>query len=666
MGKEKNPIKHVQFSTDDYYNPETPKGGNNDPLKKVTSDFRSQIIGELSAIARELRDFESVGVCTAIVELEDNAIAKSHRPSSLFNKNTCPFFGDFGYGKMLVQVDEKGLSKLIEKVEIDDTKKNIKALSAVKSIYTFKPRIEKPTEKDKALIIRLFRYEDREINRLIDTHFEKTLERLNCTWQKHRSESVRLYKVENNLAVLLGMLPNVASVQSAVLSNSINIQPLSSNSISADVADISPPVPSVEYPIVGVVDSGVSSVCAPLDHWVVGRNVKIPEPFRDLSHGTFVSGIVSNSYLYNQDERFTKCQSKIVSVEVLGDGIGDIFEIVNAMYETAEANPQIKVWNLSLGGKAPVSMNEISAFALMLDEFQDKFGCLCIIAAGNYTDSVRDWPPVAKLNDCVSSPGDSVRGITVGSIAQIDGHVKNEQPSPFSRKGPVSNFIQKPDLVHFGGNVINFGGAYIPIGINSVCPNGNKRNDIGTSYATPIISSLAANLFQELGQRATPNLVKGLLIHNANMHFGAKLDDEHRPYFGWGLPSDLSSILEVNDYETTIVFDGHAQKSFEVQKLPFPIPDCLRTEDGKVRGEFFVTLVYQPELDPNKAFEYCQVDVKVGLGEIDDSGKFSSKVPPVNDAHIYETDLVKNGDKWSPVKVYAKSFPREDANKSPM
>ena len=52
------------------------------------------------------------------------------------------------------------------------------------------------------------------------------------------------------------------------------------------------------------------------------------------------------------------------------------------------------------------------------------------------------------------------------------------------------------------------------------------------------------------------------------------------------------------------------------------------------------------------------MDLQVGFGEIDEKGKFRSKVPLQTGAHQYETDLVKSGDKWSPVKVYQKRFPR--------
>lgn len=660
MSIPKNPIKHVQFSTTDYFQPPVNPGGSSVPLKLVTAEFRAELLSSIDSVSQSLEVGTKVGgvdICAAVVELENNATAKSHRPTALFNDKTCPFFGDQGYGKFLIQVSPKGLDALRNKIETATTQTAIKALSAIKGISRYAPKLDAIGTDLAPIIIRLFRYRDDELNLVIDQKFEEFLDNNEAQWVKHPSESVRLYKVFSYPQSLLDLLPLVSSVQSAIRSQSITVKPMSDSTVKPEQAELSEPQEDGFYPIIGVVDSGVSTNCPAIQSWVVGSKCYVPEPLRDFSHGTFVGGLVSNSFHFNQDMRFPMCQSKIFSVEVLGDGVGDVFEIINAMYEVAKEQPHIKIWNLSLGSSSPVSLDEISTMALMLDEFQDKHDCLCIVAAGNYTDSLREWPPVSELNDGVSSPADSVRAITVGALAHVDGLVRNEEPSPFSRKGPVSNYIQKPDLVHFGGNILSVGGMPIPLGVNSVCPLGNKRNDIGTSFSTPIIATMAANIYQQLGERASPNLVKALLIHNANMNHGHKLDKEHKPYFGWGLPQNINSILEVNDFETTLAFQGHAQKSFEVEKLPFPIPDCLRTEEGKVRAEFFITLVYQPQLDPNRAFEYCQFDVNVGFGEYKKDGSFSSKVPRQQDSHNFESELVKNGDKWSPIKVYQKRFP---------
>lgn len=659
MDNNSNPIKHIKFSESDSFRPPINTGRNSIPHKEVTNEFKEGLLQSIDEISAELLASPSelsMGVTAAVVELEEKATAKSNRPTSIFDEKTCPFFGDIGYAKFLIQITDTGLFELRKKIEKIKSKAVNKELSAIKFISVYIPQID-ITDDDGDISVRLFRFESRDKNIRLDKKFEKYIDSLECEWIKHPSEAVRLYRVTSNTHKLLNSLPQFLGVQSAISSRCIKIKPMTKTNLATQPATMHPPEEGKEYPVVAVVDSGVSLNCHSLTPWIVERSSYVDPHYKNDDHGTFVSGLISSGfYLNGKDNRFPRCQAKIFSIEVLGDDIGDMYDIITAMYEVAENNQHINVWNLSLGSSSPVSMSEISTMALMLDEFQDKYNCLCVVAAGNYEGVPRAWPPISILDDGISSPGDSVRCLTVGSLAHVDGFVKNDEPSHFSRKGPVSNYVQKPEIVHYGGNIMMLGGQKITLGVNSLDINGDARHDIGTSFSTPIVSAIAANLFQEIGERSTPSLIKALIIHSANLNYS--IEDEHKPYYGWGVPQSSNNILSVHDYESTMVFEGLAQKSFEIEKLPFPIPECLRTDDRKVRAEFFITLVYQPELDANKAFEYCQMDLQVGFGEIDANGKFKSKVPLQTGNHQFETDLVKSGDKWSPVKVYQARFPR--------
>ncbi|MBB1320575.1 S8 family peptidase [Shewanella sp. SR43-8] len=653
MANNRNPIKHVKFSDIDYYKPVVIGRSDNTPLKEVTDEFRSELLGSIESLKNVEGFADSVTV--AVVEIEANAIAKSHRPTDIFNERTCPFFGDIGYSKLLIQITPAGLSKLSARISKSKAKTTIKALSTIKSIEKYQLNLDVREDVD-SLSVRLFRYNSALLNKKLDTDFEYFLDSKGCEWKKHSSNAVRLYKVSNTSNSILKLLPTFAGIQSVMSSKCIQLKPMVKAAVGLNPPNFLPPIQDVTYPVVAVVDSGVSANFIPLSHWVVGRESCIAPNYKIDEHGTFVSGLISNSFNLNgYDPRFPNCQSKIFSVEVLGSDGGDLYSIIQTMHNVAKVHPEIKVWNLSLGGNSPVSKSEISTMAIMLDEFQDIYSCLCVVAAGNYVQTNRAWPPIGCLDDGISTPGDSVRALTVGSVAHIDGFVKNTEPSSFSRKGPVSNYVQKPEVVHFGGNVLINGGQSIVLGVNSIDVDGNSHHDIGTSFSTPIVSSIAANLFSKIGDRATPSLIKALLIHSANLN--QEIADEHKSYYGWGKPQGSEDILSVKDYESTMVFEGKAQKSFEIRKLPFPIPECLRTPEGKVRAEFFITLVYQPELDPQKAFEYCQMDVKVGFGKVIGE-KFTSQVPVQNELYLFESDLVKNGDKWSPVKVYKNRFPK--------
>jgi len=76
--------------------------------------------------------------------------------------------------------------------------------------------------------------------------------------------------------------------------------------------------------------------------------------------------------------------------------------------------------------------------------------------------------------------------------------VKKYEPSIFSRSGPIANYVLKPDLCHFGGNHIQNGSSLVNLGITSLGLNQslecNYGENCGTSFATPLVSTIAANL----------------------------------------------------------------------------------------------------------------------------------------------------------------------------
>lgn len=656
MNNDRHPIKRVKFVDADYKKVDPPKGGGAKSFKTVTQAFRQELVLSIKHIAEELGEANDIqGV--AVVTVEERAEAKSHRPTGIFNDNTCPFFGDIGFGKFLIQVSPDRLRALSARVSKASGKAPEAQLSTIKSIEPYHTEVLVGDGSD-TIYVRLFRFNDSVENQRIDAQFESFLDRLQAKWEKSPFESIRVYKLFDVTPHLIEQIVQFSTISRITSANSIEISHQVLSDVAPNPIKVDEPDAEVDYPVVGVVDSGINIDCPHVSPWVYGVHQYVAID-RSLYHGSFVAGLVSNARPLNGgDGRFTSSQSKVLSVEVLDKNGGDVINVMSALSEVAQQHPEIKVWNLSMGSTVPASPRFISEFAILLDEFQSTYNCLCVVSAGNYVDQpFRSWPPIGGLNDGISSPGDSVKALTVGSLAHVDGFVKNNEPSHFSRRGPVSNFIQKPEVVHYGGNaVINpVTGAVKRLGVNSISDHCSLADDIGTSFSAPMVSTLAANLFHKIGASSSPQLVKALLVHSANLNSNIKGDDKH--FYGWGIPAELDDILTVSDHEITIVMEGMAKKSYEVEKLPFPIPECLRTEDGKVRGEFFITLVYDTPFEPEKAYEYCQINMNVGLGEYADDGSFSSSVPREYD-YEFEKKRVTEGDKWSPVKVYQKRFPQ--------
>ena len=99
---------------------------------------------------------------------------------------------------------------------------------------------------------------------------------------------------------------------------------------------------------------------------------------------------------------------------------------------------------------------------------------------------------------------------------------------------------------------------------------------------------------------------------------------------------------------------------------PFPFPPSL-TEGQRRRGFVRIGLVYTPTLDPSKGAEYCQTNVSASFGRRfdypeGDRRRYKREVPPIPQKHgvisQYERGLLEHGWKWSPTKVYERTFSR--------
>ena len=220
-----------------------------------------------------------------------------------------------------------------------------------------------------------------------------------------------------------------------------------------------------------------------------------------------------------------------------------------------------KVWNLSLGIESKICTGSMSDLGIFLDYIQDKYQVQIFVSSGNLnTLPLREWPPQSSVGerDRIISPADSVRAITVGSIALYDSDdsiVKAMQPSPFSRRGPGANYIVKPDVVDFGGNLsktLHIDG----LGMKGMDVRGNIIEGNGTSYSTPRIVQKFASIYDEMTEKDIL-LAKAMLIHSARMNSRDLLEQNQNniKYYGFGMPSvSVQDILQCSEDEVTLVF----------------------------------------------------------------------------------------------------------------
>ncbi|HHX95576.1 MAG TPA: S8 family peptidase [Clostridia bacterium] len=392
--------------------------------------------------------------------------------------------------------------------------------------------------------------------------------------------------------------------------------------------------------MVGLVDSGIAEEHCFLEPWVCARKTYVAENERNYSHGTFVGGILvhGNEFLGNGSDYGVKIVD-VTAVPNWDRACGDVGELredelITILEEVvSEFKDTVRVWNLSLSTDEECQEDSFSDLAIKLDDLQREHNVIFVIAAGNInTVPLRGWPPSTYISDKITSPADSVYGITVGSIAHLDcddSMVKKSYPSPFSRKGPGPSFLVKPDLVHYGGNCRADGNSD-GIGVVSFDEQGKLVESIGTSFSTPMVSQLTAKIYDAI-ESPSSNLVKALIIHSAR-HPKLKLTKAEQQelgiydYYGFGIPGSIQDILSCPQNQFSLVIEGKLSIGNYISIDDFPFPESL-IKDGKCYGEINITLVYDPPLDATFGVEYCRnnMDVSFGTWYLDKNGELRYK-----------------------------------------
>jgi hypothetical protein len=667
----KLPLKVVPAMETDFYHPEA-GGGPKKVFGKVTREFRqnlsSQVIDIRDHFADSFRQFPDLPA-VARAKVREDAIAKSHRPTALFTEKTCPIIGAEGLGDLLLRVTRSGLEQLARKIETNTAKSTVANLSTLRSLEAFMPVIERPEERFAK--VKLFLHRDGQFDSAVDHTFMQLVKRFGIREPRELryGRGLKIYRIDvqnPDLIEALGQFVGTQSVgpfplYSPVRSNAVTIRSLVPD-------DFPKPRAGTDYPVVGVIDSGTSEGDAYLAPWREARDVHIAKSEEDTIHGSFVSGLIVHARNLNHgDKGFPLCSARIVDVVALGKNGTTEDKLLSALEQAVEAHPEVKVWNLSLGTERCVADRSFSDLGVALDRLQDEHGVTFVVAAGNYRQApFRGWPPDdLGEDDRVCAPADSVRAIIVGSVAHRDhssSRVKTGQPSPFSRRGPGPLYLPKPELSHVGGNC-NAAGTSSQIGVLSLDGKGNVAEDIGTSFAAPLVSTLIANVGHRIQGGGSRLLSRALLVHSAALRSG-KIDPTLLRYQGFGIPADLDVVLGCDPWQCTLIFELEIRPTVAYEKASFPMPRCLYLDEDTVKANILMTLVHEPDLDASFGSEYCRSNIEVSLGTFDPGkdGKRHQKKQVPEDPKLagsaYEQDLVEHGFKWSPVKVYRREMVR--------
>lgn len=291
---------------------------------------------------------------------------------------------------------------------------------------------------------------------------------------------------------------------------------------------ISIPAPSIE-PIVGVIDT-LFDKNVYFSEWVEYHDMvskDIPRNSNDYRHGTAVSSIIVdgarlNPWLEDGCGRFR--------VRHFGVAVGaefSSFSIIKQIRSIVLSNPDIKVWNISLGSNQEINDNFISAEASTLDQIQFENNVIFVVAGTN-----KPSEDVVKIG----SPADSVNSMVVNAVT------KSGLSTRYTRKGLVLSFFAKPDISYYGGSEEQYIRVCEPLG---------SANVAGTSYAAPWIARKLAYLIDVLGLNR--EVAKAMII-DAARSWNEKPSPEEVALYGHGIvPIHINDIIQTKDDEIKFV-----------------------------------------------------------------------------------------------------------------
>jgi hypothetical protein len=662
------------------------------PFTPVTPAVRTRLAAGLDSVERLLTSVPSdrpVLPLRAVVV--PKALAKSHWRAALFDERSCPVIGAGKPGELFLRGSREGIHTLKRRIlqgAGDQLQKEISAVKELRPVnaedrlngvapaklFSAAPEVggRRPIK------VKLFNYSSPEMQASEVAGFERQLHGKTLSFVRHpQYEGQDIYTVTCKAEADVGFLANVLSVRSmglipmfrTIKEARLNPRPMPDSILTAE----SDPT---AFPIVGVVDSGVTKKIPVLEPWVYRRERFVAAAEENTYHGTFVAGLLVWGHVLNANHpEIGPHPCRILDIQVMPNAdptygqVGSVTEselLQDLEQALLKYSNEVKVWNLSLGSDEVCSLDRFSDFAVQLDNLQDRFGVTFVIAAGNYnTPPLLAYPRDAHGASAgrITSPADSVLGVAVGAISQLNHPTtgtKRGEPSPFSRNGPGPNYIIKPDLVHFGGNI----GRDLShsLGITSLNDGPGVAEDVGTSFATPLVARQLASIHHRITPMPTATLARAILTHNAvDIRTQERVTDTDDHYLGFGTPLDIEHALECDPWKMTLVFEEVMRPGFFLEWDNFPYPESL-TDGNRYRGEIWMTLAYRPARNSSFGSEYCETHVDAHFGVYRDGADgedFHGLVPVEhpNKGLLYESFQVQALRKWAPVRTYHRLIP---------
>ena len=398
---------------------------------------------------------------------------------------------------------------------------------------------------------------------------------------------------------------------------------------------LSIPFPNNE-PTIGVIDTGFSNEVYFSD-WVETTNL-LPKEIdltpNDYLHGTAVTSLIVDGPSLNPDLDDGCGRFKVKHFTVAAGDRFSSFSILKNIERIIASNPDVKVWNLSLGAKFEINPNFISPEAAILDKIQCKYDVVFVIAGTNKSDK--------EPFKMIGAPADSINSIVVNSVNH------NGKPTTYTRTGPVLSFFIKPDIAYYGGDNDKKIKVYTNRGIEYVQ---------GTSFAAPWIARKMCYLISILG--LSREEAKALLIHSTTTWEKQKLD----PYkIGHGVvPKRIEDVVNTPNDEIQFIISGISEE-YDTYNYRIPVPIHQNKHPFIAKA----TLCYFPHCNRSQGVDYTNTELDIQFGRIKDNGikSIDNNYQDRKGHYTWEKDARMNYRKWDNVKhireiVKSRNIPRD-------
>jgi hypothetical protein len=376
------------------------------------------------------------------------------------------------------------------------------------------------------------------------------------------------------------------------------------------------PSPAPDAPTVTVLDSGIAS-----NHPLLAPAVGDAQSFLDElgpddqhGHGSAVAGLA----LYGDVSACLEKGAFAPELRILSGRITDSNnENVSQFLENQIARATqyfvesygCRVFNLSFGDKRkPYSGGHVRGVAATLDTLSRVHQVLFVVSAGNYEGTDNPEPKwrtqyprylLDREHARIIDPAPALNALTVGSLARYEVSrpaqrypndpayqpvARSDQPSPFSRTGPGPGGATKPDLVAYGGNyAVDLRDTAESWQRNALLGEPAPSHDfasgrllrdfVGTSFAAPHVSYLAARILREYPQ-ASANLLRALIAVHASVpkavqELGLSQDETAR-LVGYGKPNDEHTIYSLEHCSTLMTEERLGEDQHHFYEIPLP------------------------------------------------------------------------------------------------